>query len=83
LFQYFGGFASAGIHVHIMHAAGLLMVLIYMFVFFAPYRRMRRAVIVQDYPLASANLNQIRILVGVNTVIGLLVIFIASAGRYL
>ena len=83
LFQYFGGFASAGIHVHIMHVAGLLMVLIYMFVFFAPYRRMRRAVIVQDYPLAAANLNQIRILVGVNTVIGLLVIFIASAGRYL
>jgi uncharacterized membrane protein len=83
LFQYFGGFANAGIHIHIMHAAGLLMVIIYMFVFLAPYRRLRQAVIVQDYPLAAANLNQIRVLVGVNTVIGLLVIFIASAGRYL
>lgn len=83
LFQYFGGFANAGIHVHIMHAAGLLMVIIYMFVFLAPYRRLRQAVIVQDYPQAAANLNQIRVLVGVNTVIGMLVIFVASAGRYL
>jgi len=83
LFSYFGGFASAGNHIQIMHAAGLLMVLIYAFVFFAPYRRLRRAVIVQDYPLAGANLNQIRVLVGINTIIGLLVVIIASAGRYM
>lgn len=83
LFQYFGGFESAGIHIHIMHGGGILMVLIYMHVFFAPYRRLRQAVIVQDYPLGSAQLNKIRKLVGINTVLGLLVITVASAGRYL
>ena len=83
LFQYFGGFEGAGMHVHIMHGGGLLMVLIYMHVFFAPYRRLRQAVIVQDYPLAGAQLNMIRKLVGINTVLGLLVITVASAGRYL
>ncbi len=83
LFNYFGGFAGAGIHIHIMHGAGIIMVLIYMHVFFIPYRRLRQAVIVQDYPLAGAQLNQIRRMVGINIVIGLSVIVIASAGRYL
>ena len=83
LFQYFGGFEGAGTHVHIMHGGGIVMVLIYMHVFFAPYRRLRQAVIVQDYPLAGAQLNMIRKLVGINTVLGLLVITVASAGRYL
>lgn len=83
LFNYFGGFAGAGIHIHIMHGAGIIMVLIYMQVFFIPYRRLRQAVIVQDYPLAGAQLNQIRRMVGINIVIGVSVIVIASAGRYL
>ena len=83
LFAYFGGFAGAGTHIHIMHGAGLLMVAIYMFVFFAPYRRLKQAVIVKDYPLAAANLNQIRALVGTNILIGLAVIIVASAGRYI
>ena len=83
LFNYFGGFAGAGIHIHIMHGAGIIMVLIYLHVFLAPYRRLRQAVIVQDYPLAGAQLNQIRRMVGINILIGLSVIIIASAGRYL
>lgn len=83
VFQYFGGFGGSGKHIHIMHGGGILMVLIYMHVFFAPYRRLRQAVIVQDYPRAGAQLNMIRKLVGINTVLGLLVITVASAGRYL
>lgn len=82
LFSYFGGFAGAGIHIHIMHGGGILMVIVYLYVFFAPYRRLQHAVIVQDYPLAGAQLNQIRQMVGINILIGLLVIIVASAGRY-
>jgi len=83
LFNYFGGFAGAGIHVHIMHGAGIVMVMVYLHVFFAPYRRLKQAVIIQDYPLAATQLNQIRKLVGINILLGLLVITVASAGRYL
>lgn len=83
LFNYFGGFQGAGLHIHIMHGAGIIMVLIYLHVFFSPYRRLKQAVIIQDYPLAGAQLNQIRKLVGINILIGLLVITIGSAGRYL
>ena len=83
LFNYFGGFAGAGLHIHIMHGGGILMVMIYLHVFFSPYRRLRQAVIIQDYPLAGTQLNQIRKLVGINILIGLLVITVGSAGRYL
>jgi uncharacterized membrane protein len=65
-----------------MHGAGLIMVMIYLHVFFSPYRRLKQAVIVQDYPLAAAQLNKIRGLVGTNILIGITVIIIASAGRY-
>ena len=83
LFNYFGGFANAGIHIHLMHGGGILMLAIYLHVFFAPYRLLRQAVIVQDYPLAAVKLNQIRQLIAINLMIGLLIIVIASAGRYL
>jgi uncharacterized membrane protein len=82
LFSYFGGFHGAGIHIHIMHGAGIVMVLIYLRVFFSPYRQLKQAVIIQDYPLAGTQLNRIRKLIGINIVIGLLVITVASAGRY-
>jgi len=83
LFNYFGGFAGAGAYIHIMHGGGIVMIMIYLHVFFSPYRRLKQAVIIQDYPLAGAQLNQIRKLVGINILIGLLVITVASAGRYL
>ncbi len=83
LFNYFGGFQGAGTHIHIMHGAGLVMIMIYLHVFFSPYRQLKQAVIIQDYPLAGAQLNKIRKLIGINILLGLLIIVIASAGRYI
>ena len=83
LFAYFGGFSNAGVHIHVMHGGGILMLMIYLHVFFSPYRHLKQAVTVQDYPLAATKLNQIRQLVALNTLIGLLIIVIASAGRYM
>ena len=82
LFGVFGGFANAGMHIHIMQGAGIVMVLIYLHVFFAPYRRLRHAVIVQDYAEGARQLAQIRKLVGLNLSIGLFVVVVASGGRY-
>ena len=83
LFGVFGGFANAGMHIHIMHGAGIIMVLIYLHVFFAPYRRLRHAVILQDYPEGARRLAQIRKLIALNLSIGLVVVVVASGGRYL
>ena len=38
-----GGFAGAGVHVHIMQATGLLMMALFLHLYFAPWRRLRRA----------------------------------------
>jgi len=83
IFAVFGGMANVGLYVHAMLGLGLLMVLIFLHVYFAPYRRLKRAVAAQDWPSGGKQLAQIRLLVGVNTIIGLLTVAIASGGRYL
>ena len=84
-FARFGGFANPQmpLYIHIMQGLGIVMVLIFMHVFFAPYRRLRRAVEAADWPAGGKALAQIRMLVGLNTTIGLVVVAIASGGRYL
>jgi len=82
VFNIFGGFAQVGTHIHVMHGLGIVMVLIFMHVFFVPYRKLRHAVIVEDFKEGAARLAQIRQLVGINILIGLIISVFASAGRY-
>jgi uncharacterized membrane protein len=79
----FGGFANAPVFVHIMNGLGLIMMLIFMHVYFAPYQKLRKAVDDQRWPDGGKALAQIRVLVGINTLIGLLTIVIAAGGKYL
>ena len=83
LFGFFGGFANAGLHIHLMHGGGIVMVLIYLHVFFSPYRKLRHAVVVQDYAEGASQLAVIRKLIALNLSIGLIVVLVASGGRYL
>lgn len=83
VFGVFDGFGNVGLHVHLMHGMGIVMILIFMHVFFVPYRKLRHAVIVEDFQEGGAKLAQIRRLVGINILIGLAISVIASAGRYL
>ncbi|MEC8461830.1 MAG: CopD family protein [Pseudomonadota bacterium] len=82
IFSVWGGFAGLPLHVHIMQALGLTMILIYLHIWFAPYRRFRIALSNSDIPEAGKNLNQIRILVTVNLIIGLVTSIVGSTGRY-
>ena len=82
LFFTFGGFAQAGTYIHIMHATGLIMVLIFLHVFFAPYRRLKQALAASDFPTAGKYLAQIRVLIGINTIIGVITIIVASSGPF-
>lgn len=82
LFVLFGGFANAPIYVHLMNVIGIIMILIYLHVFFAPYRRLKEAVLQQDWPTGGQKLGQIRMLVGLNTLLGIVTVAIASGGRY-
>ena len=43
LFLALGGFAGAGVHVHVMNLTGLVMMALFLHLYFAPWRRMQRA----------------------------------------
>ena len=77
-----GGFAAALPYVHIMTLLGFIMILIFLHVFFAPFRRLKRHLDENDIPAAAKQLNTIRIMVGINTVLGLITIVVATAGKY-
>lgn len=78
----FGGFSNAPLFIHIMNTLGLLMVLIFAHVYFAPYRRLRNNVMGMRWSDAAKALGQIRMLIGINLGIGLVNICIAAAGKY-
>lgn len=78
----FGGFRQAGLYIHIMHAIGIVMILLFLHVYFAPYQRLRRAVEAADFATAGKHLGQIRVLVATNLALGLITVIIASTGAY-
>ena len=78
---FLGGYA-AGPHVHAMMGIGILMMLIFLHLFFAPWKRFRVALDTGDHAAAAAQLNQIRILVTINLILGLLTAAIGASGRF-
>ena len=83
IFFVYGGFSGLALHVHIMLALGLIMMGIFAFVFFNPYKLLKTAVAEQNWPAGGKQINRIRQLVGINTIIGLITITVATSGRYL
>ena len=82
LFLRFGGFQAAPPHIHVMQATGILMMLLFLHLYFAPWRRFSRAVetgVLQD---AAASLNQIRRIVATNLVLGLVTVAAGASGRF-
>jgi len=78
-----GGIKAMPPYVHLMLALGIVMMMIFLHVYFAPFRRLGRAVDAGNIEQASAQIRQIRVLVAVNLAVGLLVMSVAAAGRYL
>jgi uncharacterized membrane protein len=81
--SFYGGFDHVGLYVHLMHWSGYAMILIFLHVYFAPFRRLGAAVADADWPAGGRHLGQIRRLVGINLLLGLAVIALASGGRHL
>lgn len=68
------------LYVSTMMGIGIVMMLIFAHVFFAPYKRLRRAVAAKDWPAGGAALGQIRKMVGLNLILGLVTIAVGSLG---
>jgi len=82
IMQGFGGMAHLPVYLHLMQGLGWLMILLFLHLWFAPYRRLKQAVAREDYAGGARHLNQIRILVTVNLILGLLNAAIGASGRY-
>ena len=82
VFAVFGGFAESGLHIQLMMGIGILMMLLFSHLYFAPWRRFRGAVAREDWTEGARQLNQIRMIVTINLVLGLIVVAIGSSGRY-
>ena len=82
IFGYLGGFAGAGVHVHVMQLTGLVMMALFLHLYFAPWKRMQRAVDQGDQPAAVKQLGQIRTIVLINLVLGLFTVAVGSSGRW-
>lgn len=78
----YGGAAYVGVHVHIMQATGLLMVLLFMILYFVPFRRFQLAVAADDLLAAGKHLAAIRAIVTTNLVLGLATSAIGAARVY-
>ena len=73
---------AVGPHVHVMMAIGIIMMLIFFHLYFAPWKRFQVALDAGQNAAAVAQLNQIRILVMVNLVLGLITAAVGASGRY-
>ena len=71
------------VHVAIMFVLGIIMMLLFAHVFFAPFKRLKRAVAAQDWPAGGAALGQIRKLIAINLSLGILTVTVATLGVYL
>jgi uncharacterized membrane protein len=78
----FGGLGKVGLHVNLMQGIGILMMLLFLHLYFAPWRRFRVAVLREDWAEGGRQLGQIRTIVTINLVLGLIVVAIGSSGRY-
>lgn len=82
VFLGFGGFAHLPLYVDLMQGIGIIMMLIFAHLYFAPWKRLRRALDAGDLPAARRQLDQIRVIVGFNLLLGLAVVVIGATGRY-
>lgn len=81
IFSIWQTMATVPLYVNLMMVMGIFMIFIFMHVFFAPYSKLKRAVAEQDWPTGGKALGQIRMLIGINIILGLIVVAIATAGR--
>jgi uncharacterized membrane protein len=81
-FLVFDRSAGAPAYVNLMAIIGIVMMLLFLHLVFAPWRRFRKAVDHAALPEAAKSLNQIRIIVGINLLLGILTIVIGGTGRY-
>ena len=82
IWSQWGGFGAMPFHAHLMHGLGWVMVAIFVYLWFGPYRRFKAELAAGNPPAAAAALNRIRLTVTTNLALGLINAAIGASGRY-
>jgi len=80
--MHFGSITYWGKHIIAMMLLGYSMIVLFIYVYFMPYKKLSLAVAQQNWPIAAQQLNKIRQIIALNLTLGLITIIIATAGRY-
>lgn len=75
----FSGFETAPRYVQVMMGLYLVMTALFIRIQALKFPELKAAVAVEDWPAGAAALGQIRKLVGINLIVGLVVVAVASA----
>lgn len=78
----FGDFEAAGYAINIMHIVGLIMIGLFVYLYFLPYKKFRTAVAASEWPVAAEHLNSIRRIIHTNMMLGLITVAIGASGRF-
>jgi uncharacterized membrane protein len=78
LFGYLGGFAGVNWAVHVMHLLGLIMAVIFLVIFFGPWRAMRTATAGGDAPSATVAIDRMRGLIALNLLLGVVTVAVGA-----
>jgi uncharacterized membrane protein len=72
---FIGGLAGAPWQIHAMMGLGLLMSAVFLVIYFGPYRQFRRTT---DRNRMASSLDNIRKLIGLNLILGLVIVIVAG-----
>jgi uncharacterized membrane protein len=73
---------TARLKVNVMQLTGIVMKLLFLHLFFAPWRRFSRAVHSKAFAEAAMEPNQIRRIVAINLALGLITVTAGASGRF-
>ncbi|MBF0562531.1 MAG: CopD family protein [Alphaproteobacteria bacterium] len=79
--EVYGNMKSAGLFIEAMAAIGLVMAILFMYLFFVPYRRFNAAMRQSDLATAAVHQARIRQIVTVNMVLGMITVVVGTVGR--
>ncbi len=80
LFGRFGGIANRPLYLHLMHGIGLLMILLFGYLYFVLYRKLSLLVRAGDTPAAAAVMSRMRPVMVINLSLGMLITAVGIAG---